>query len=131
MGLPAGWRGGSLGRPQKSLEDRKQALIDAILKEPEAAMAAFDGKLAKLGYQANSGKRGWSHHKKAAAPGGEAQGLITGRSAFCNPLPMSGHGRRGAFRRRRSLSPSLPAWPDILVFSRMLCREINWPRDWL
>lgn len=52
---------------EKSLDERKQTLIAGILKEKEAAIAAFDEKLAKLGYHANSkGKR--SHHKKAAAP---------------------------------------------------------------
>jgi hypothetical protein len=52
---------------QKAFEDRKQGLIDDLLKQRDAAMAAFDEKLAKLGYHANSGKRGRSHHKKAAA----------------------------------------------------------------
>jgi hypothetical protein len=49
---------------QRAFEDRKQALIDGILKEREAAMAAFDEKLAKLGYRANSSKSKRSHHKK-------------------------------------------------------------------
>jgi hypothetical protein len=52
---------------QKALEDRKQALIDDLLKQREAALAAFDEKLAKLGYHANSGKGKRSHHKKSAA----------------------------------------------------------------
>ena len=51
---------------EKTLEDRKQALIAEILKEREAAIAAFDEKLAKLGYHPNSGKGRRSHHKKAA-----------------------------------------------------------------
>jgi hypothetical protein len=38
---------------EKLLEDRKQALIDDLLKQREAAMDAFD---EKLGYHANSGK---------------------------------------------------------------------------
>lgn len=57
---------------QKSLEDRKQAVIDDLLKQREAAMAIFDEKLAKLGYQANSGKGKKSHHKKAGPASAEA-----------------------------------------------------------
>ena len=53
---------------EKSLEDRKQALIADLLKQREAAMAAFDEKLAKLGYHANSGKSRRSHHKKSGTP---------------------------------------------------------------
>lgn len=52
---------------EKSLQERKQAAIDDLLKQREAAIAAFDEKLAKLGYHGNSGKRGRSHHKKASA----------------------------------------------------------------
>ena len=52
---------------QKAFEDRKQALIDDLLKQREAAMAAFDEKLAKLGYHGNSSKSRKSHHRKAAA----------------------------------------------------------------
>jgi len=50
---------------EKAIEDRKQALIADLLKQKEAAIAAFDEKLAKLGYQANSKSRR-SHHRKAA-----------------------------------------------------------------
>lgn len=50
---------------EKALDDRKQALIDELLKQREAAIAAFDERLEKLGYQANSGKRKRSHHKKS------------------------------------------------------------------
>jgi hypothetical protein len=56
---------------EKSLEDRKQALIADLLKQREAAIAAFDEKLEKLGYHANSGKPRRSHHRKekgGAAP---------------------------------------------------------------
>jgi len=53
---------------QKAFEDRKQALIDDLLKQREAAIAAFDEKLEKLGYHANAGKHKKSHHKKAAPP---------------------------------------------------------------
>jgi hypothetical protein len=54
---------------EKSLGDRKRVLIDELLKQREAAIAVFDEKLAKLGYQANSGKGRRSHHKKAADAG--------------------------------------------------------------
>ena len=53
---------------EKSLEDRKQALIDELLKQREAALAAFDEKLGKLGYHGNSGKSKRSHHKRSAPP---------------------------------------------------------------
>jgi hypothetical protein len=49
---------------EKSLEDRKQAVIADLLKQREAAIAAFDEKLEKLGYRANSGKPKRSHHRK-------------------------------------------------------------------
>jgi hypothetical protein len=52
----------------KLFEGRKQALIADLLKQKEAAIAAFDDKLAKLGYQPNSGKPKRSHHRKAPAP---------------------------------------------------------------
>jgi hypothetical protein len=59
---------------EQALEGRKQALIDDLLKQREVAIAAFDEKLAKLGYRANSGKGRRSHHKKAApaAPAADA-----------------------------------------------------------
>jgi len=53
---------------EKSLEDRKQAVIADLLKQREAAIAAFDEKLAKLGYHANSGKPRRSHHRKSITP---------------------------------------------------------------
>lgn len=60
---------------QKSLEDRKQALIADLLKQKEAAMKEFDDKLAKLGYEANSsGRTKRSHHRKAAAPSAKEKG---------------------------------------------------------
>ena len=50
---------------EKSMEDRKQALIADLLNQKEAAIKAFDERLAKLGYHANSsGKSKRSHHKK-------------------------------------------------------------------
>jgi len=57
---------------EKAVEDRKQALIADLLKQREAAIAAFDEKLAKLGYQANSAKRKRSHHKKTGGTVAEA-----------------------------------------------------------
>jgi hypothetical protein len=38
---------------QKSLKDRKQAIIADLLKQPDAVMKEFDQKLAKLGYEAS------------------------------------------------------------------------------
>jgi hypothetical protein len=53
---------------EKSLEDRKQALIADLLKQREASIAAFDAKLAKLGYKAHSvGRPKRSHHKNSSA----------------------------------------------------------------
>jgi hypothetical protein len=52
---------------EKAIEDRKQALIADLLKQKEAAIKAFDENLARLGYQANSGKPKRSHHKRAAS----------------------------------------------------------------
>jgi hypothetical protein len=63
---------------QKSMEGRKQALIDDLLRQREAAMKAFDEKLEKLGYRANSGKGKRSHHSKAGA-GAEAPGSGKGK----------------------------------------------------
>jgi len=57
----------------KAFDDRKQALIAELLKQREAANKAFDEKLAKLGYQANSsGKPRRSHHKSGAPAGADA-----------------------------------------------------------
>jgi len=53
---------------EKAFEDRKQALIEDLLKQREAAIAVFDEKLAKLGYHGNAGKGRRSHHRKASAP---------------------------------------------------------------
>lgn len=46
---------------QKTLESQRQDLIKELLHQKEAAIKAFDEKLAKLGYRSNSQKR--SHHK--------------------------------------------------------------------
>jgi len=52
---------------EKAIEDRKQALIADLLKQKEAAIKDFDGKLEKLGYHGNSsGRARRSHHKKSA-----------------------------------------------------------------
>lgn len=54
---------------RKAFEDRKQALIDDLLRQKAEAMKAFDEKLAKLGYPAKdgTGKPRKSHHKQASA----------------------------------------------------------------
>jgi hypothetical protein len=50
---------------QKSMEC-KQGLIDDLLRQKDAAIKAFDDKLAKLGYRANSsGRTKRSHHNVA------------------------------------------------------------------
>jgi len=49
---------------QKALEAHRQELIKELLREKEAAIKAFDEKLAKLGYEENHRTRR-SHHKKA------------------------------------------------------------------
>ena len=61
---------------QKSMEDRKQALIEDLLKQKEAAMKEFDEKLAKLGYEPNrSGRAKRSHHKQGKSdPEAKTQG---------------------------------------------------------
>ena len=59
---------------QKSLEDRKEALIADLLKQKEAAMKDFDGKLAKLGYHDPASARSRrNHHKKSAVPPAAAE----------------------------------------------------------
>jgi hypothetical protein len=50
---------------QKTLETHRQELIKELLHQKEAAIKAFDEKLAKLGYDgARSSKR--SHHRHDA-----------------------------------------------------------------
>jgi hypothetical protein len=61
---------------EKLLEDRKRAVIDDLLKQREAAIAAFDEKLEKLGYHGNSGKSKRTHHKKAAATDAAAKPAV-------------------------------------------------------
>ena len=65
---------------QKSLENRKQALIADLLEQREAAMAAFDEKLAKLGYKGNSGKPRRSHHKTDSKSSPDAPGTAKGKT---------------------------------------------------
>ena len=50
----------------KSIEDRKQALIDDLLRQKADAMKAFDEKLLKLGWKPDSTGRKKSHHKTPA-----------------------------------------------------------------
>ena len=52
---------------EKSLQGRKKALIDDLLKQRAAAIANFDEQLAQLGYRASSDKPRRSHHKKSSA----------------------------------------------------------------
>lgn len=56
----------------KAIEDRKQALIAALLKEREAVIKDYDEKLAKLGYAGNGDRPKRNHHKKTA-PAGDAK----------------------------------------------------------
>jgi hypothetical protein len=47
---------------QKALETHRQDLIKDLLRQKEAAIKAFDEKLAKLGYDGAKTRR--SHHKQ-------------------------------------------------------------------
>ena len=49
---------------EKALEAQRQELIKETLRQKEAAIKAFDDKLAKLGYDGEHAKR--SHHSKHA-----------------------------------------------------------------
>ena len=50
---------------QKTLDAHRHELIKEVLRQKEAAIKAFDEKLAKLGYDGeHASKR--SHHKDAA-----------------------------------------------------------------
>lgn len=51
---------------QKAVEDRKQALIDDLLRQRAEAIKAFDDKLAMLGHNSSTNKRRRSHHKASA-----------------------------------------------------------------
>ena len=73
----------------KSIEDRKQALIDDLLRQKADAMKAFDEKLLKLGWKPDStGKPKKNHHKapsasapaKPKAPAAPAAGPVSGPS---------------------------------------------------
>ena len=52
----------------EAVEDRKQALIDDLLRQRAEAIKVFDDKLAKLGHKARDGKPRRSHHKPAQPP---------------------------------------------------------------
>ena len=63
---------------QKAVEDRKQVLIDDLLRQRDEAIKAFDDKLAKLGYKSRGDKPRRSHHKQsvpeaAASPKGKTK----------------------------------------------------------
>ncbi len=49
------------------MEDRRQKLIEDLLKQKAAAVKEFDDKLAKLGYE-DGAKPRRSHHRRSAAP---------------------------------------------------------------
>jgi hypothetical protein len=51
---------------EKAIEDRKQALIDDLLRQRAEAIKAFDDQLAKLGHKSPAGKPKKSHHKGPA-----------------------------------------------------------------
>jgi len=51
---------------QKAVEDRKQALIEDLLRQRAEAIKAFDEKLAKLGHKSPAGRPRKSHHKAPA-----------------------------------------------------------------
>jgi hypothetical protein len=59
---------------QKAIEDRKQALIDDLLRQRADAIKAFDEKLARLGYNAAAAKRKRSHHKPSVPDPAAAKG---------------------------------------------------------
>jgi hypothetical protein len=50
---------------EKTLEAKRQELIKELLRQKEAAIKAFDDKLAKLGHHGNAASKR-SHHKDAA-----------------------------------------------------------------
>jgi hypothetical protein len=47
---------------QKTMEAQRHELIKEVLRQKEAAIKAFDDKLAKLGYDEEHAKR--SHHPR-------------------------------------------------------------------
>ena len=50
---------------QKAVEAHRQELIKDLLRQKDAAIKAFDEKLAKLGYEGSHGSKR-SHHKRDA-----------------------------------------------------------------
>ena len=51
----------------QQLESRRQELIKELLRQKEAAVKAFDEKLAKLGYPDGPAPKR-THHKRASEP---------------------------------------------------------------
>ena len=58
---------------QKSIEDRRKQLIEALLKKRDAQNKEIDDQLEKLGYHGDHAKARRSHHRKAAAPSVETK----------------------------------------------------------
>jgi hypothetical protein len=67
---------------QKTLEDRKQGLIDDLLRQRDDALKAFDEKLAKLGWRGKdgSGRPKKSHHKATVPPSAETTARPKGKA---------------------------------------------------
>lgn len=61
---------------EKAVEDRKQALIEDLLRQRADAIKAFDEKLAKLGHRVPAGRPKRSHHKQ---PGVENAAPVKGK----------------------------------------------------
>jgi hypothetical protein len=54
-------------REEKAVKERRQALIDDLLRQRAEALKAFDEKLEKLGHKSSNSKQRRSHHKQPAA----------------------------------------------------------------
>jgi hypothetical protein len=52
---------------QKAFESKRHELIKELLRQKEAAIKAFDDKLAKLGYDGDQPPKQRSHHKTDAS----------------------------------------------------------------
>jgi|HubBroStandDraft_6_1064221.scaffolds.fasta_scaffold4511474_1 hypothetical protein len=50
---------------QKAIDDRKQVLIEELLRQKADALKAFDEKLLKLGHKPDGAKTRRNHHKVA------------------------------------------------------------------
>ncbi len=77
---------------QKAVEDRKQALIEDLLRQRAEAIKAFDEKLAKLGHKSPAGKHE-QEPSQGAGPGrrGDPKGQDEGVTAASRGL-QSGFG---------------------------------------